>query len=35
MKAEHFSITKLNWLILFIEIISVQAKNDRKFLNML
>jgi hypothetical protein len=35
MKAEHFSITKRNWLILFREIISVQAENDRTFLNMI
>jgi hypothetical protein len=32
-KTQHFTITKINWLTLFKEIIAVYSENHTKYIN--
>jgi hypothetical protein len=34
-KTQHFTITKINWLMLFKEIIAVYSENNTKPINTL
>jgi uracil DNA glycosylase len=34
-KSQHFTITKINWLTLFKEIIAVYSENHTKHINAL
>jgi hypothetical protein len=33
MKTQHFTITKINWLMLFREIIGVYSQNHTELIN--
>jgi hypothetical protein len=32
-KTEHFTITKISWLMLFVEIVAVNSENHKKPVN--